>query len=168
MILAASLGGLPQIAVADSELTLHATEASVQIMPQKPGQEHVSLPTLHFSVRAEFDCGEDAVAESVMISIADSHQRHAPGADKGSYETSVKVAHNQIAAPATGDFCVVDSTQSDDELLLPGVATAQGSLRCRSGTGVSVQFASTGLPLRLVCEGGVDQDSSVAATAVDK
>ena len=157
-----SLATLTQSAMADAELAVHVQEARAEILPRTEGQEHTRLPMLQFSVRAKFACKKDAVAESVTISVADTYKRYAPEDGEEAFETDITVPRNQIAAVATGDFCTTGHTE--EELLLTGVATAQVSLRCRSESSVSIQFASQRLPLRLVCSRRDDQDSSFVSS----
>lgn len=159
-----SLATLTQFAMADAELAVHVQEARAEILPRTEAQQHTRLPMLQFSVRAEFACKKDAVAESVTISVADAYRRYAPVDGEEAFETDITVPRDQIAAVATGDFCMAGGT--DEELLLTGVATAQVSLRCRSENSFSIQFASQRLPLRLVCDRRDDQDSSFGASSV--
>ena len=150
---------LMQPALADAELIAVASEARAEVAP-RGARRQVRLPQLDFSVRAKFACPDDAVAESVTISIADAHKRYAPNEDDNSLEAVVAVPANQIAPIATGSFCM-DGNSGGEELLLAGVATAQLSLRCLNQTGRFVSFASLALPVRLVCKSDTDQDPSV-------
>lgn len=151
---------LMQPAFADAELAAYASEARAEIAARKENRA-ISLPRLDFSVRAEFDCPDDAVAESVTISIADAYQRYAPNEDDASLDAVITVPANQIAPITTSDFCA-NGNNDEEELLLAGVATAQLSLRCVAQSGRSLSFASLQLPLRLVCKGASDQDPSAA------
>lgn len=147
---------LLQPAFADGELAAYAREARIEIAPLT-GNRTISLPPLDFSVRAKFYCPDDAVAESVTISVADAYQRFAPQEDDASLDTVIRVPSNQIAPITAGDFCADDTTASA-ELLLDAVATAQLSLRCAAEADRSVSYASLRLPLRLVCK--ADQEPS--------
>lgn len=147
-------------ALADAELVVRADETLAHVEPNA-GQQ-TRLPTLEFSVHAQFSCGDGAVAESLTISVADAHERHVPGADQGALQAIVTVPRNQIASVTTGDFC--GDTDSGGDLLLAGVATAQVSLRCRNEDSSAISYASLGLPLRLVC----DQDSSAEVSAAPR
>ncbi len=140
-------------ALADAELIVRADETLAHVKPN--ASEQTWLPTLEFSVHAQFACRDGAVAESITISVADAHERHVPDADQKALHTTVTVPRNQIASVTTGDFCA--DADNAGELLLAGVAMAQVSLRCRNEDSSAVSYASLGLPLRLVC----DQDPSV-------
>ncbi len=153
---------LVQPAFADAELAAYASEARVEVSPRDTGRA-IRLPPLDFSVRAEFDCADEAVAESVTISVADTFQRFTPGDGDDSFDAVIRVPRNQIAPIPARNFCMGNSTGDNDgkeELLLTGVATAQVSLRCVTGDTRSVSFSSLSLPLRLVCQAGGDQESS--------
>ncbi len=154
---------LMQPAFADAELAAYAGEARAEIRPREEDLA-IRLPRLDFSVRAEFSCPENAVAESVTISIADAYQRYAPDEDEASLDAVITVPARQIAPIAADDFCAVGDG-SDEELLLTGVATAQLSLRCVAEGARSVSFTSLQLPLRLVCKGDQDPSSGIPSPA---
>lgn len=160
--LAACLSLGAAIASADYPLTVHASEAIAQIEPHDEHDNQVSLPSLDVSLLARFKCPLDTEADSVTVSVADSHKRYGPEdiVDTEILEVSFSVPANQIAPVALTDFCISGKPIDDESLLLPGVATAQVSLNCRNQTGASVFFASAALPLRLSCKGGENQVSS--------
>ena len=147
-------------AFADAELVVSADETLARVKPNT--SQFTRLPSLEFSLHAEFECEDGASVESLTIGVADAHERHVPEPDAKSLHAIVTVPRNQIASVTTGDFCAGED--SGGELLLSGVATAQFSLRCRSESAASVSYASLGLPLRLVC----DQDSSVEVSAAPR
>lgn len=102
-------------------------------------------------------CPDDSKATSLTISISDTH-RHYPAKqldDTGSLETEVSVPASQLAPVSIPGFCV-EGQSIDDKyaqgLALPGVATAQVSLRCHSDSNSnSLYFASVPIPVRLYC-----------------
>jgi len=160
ILLAVCLGGTLTIAATDSLLTVHANEASAQIQPREQGQ--IKLTSLDLSLIAEFACPAGAKAESVMISVLDTHRHYGPEelADTMVLEVSVNVPAGQIAPIASAEFCRNGGTVDDRGLLIPAIATAHVSLRCRGDAGSSVDFASVALPLRLHCVSDENQDSS--------
>lgn len=151
-----------EIAIADGALTLQAVEAAAQIEPRDQGQRRVALPGLEISVIAQLNCPEDAEAESLVLSVADTLRRYGPEeiADATVFETLVNVPASQISPIPSADFCIVGKPLDKMDLLVPGIASAQLSLRCRNAFRASVHFASIALPLRLVCVSGEDQESS--------
>lgn len=147
------LCGITGTALAESPLTVHALEASAQISPRVPGAAQTRLPSLEFSIFANINCAAGAKALSVTVSAIDTHQRidlaETPNAE--SVEASLHLPANQLAPVSFVEFCVVGTPPDEEGLLVPGIATAQVSLRCRSEARTSVHFASVSLPLRLLC-----------------
>lgn len=153
----------PEIVAADAVLTVHAKEATAQIEIRNAGRPHTWLPTLELSLRASFACPADTTADSLTVSVSDTHKRYGPEeiANTSVLEASLRVPADQFAPISAPDFCIDGAPIDEHGLLLPGVATAQLSLRCRSETeSSSVHFASVALPLRLYCLVGGDQTSS--------
>lgn len=157
-MLVAGLACLSHTALADAELAVCADETRVRVQPREHGQQQTTLPPLQFSVRAEFACPDDAVAESITISVADAYRRYVPEAGDEALEAAITVPADQMASIAMGEFCMPGNTAT--ELLLGSVATLQVSLRCLAATGPSVEYASLRLPLRLECQRDEDQEPS--------
>ena len=112
-------------------------------------------------MRAAFACPEGATADSLTVSVSDTHRRYAleKDANETSLEAALHVPADQLTPVAAPDFCVDDERTDDESLLLPGIATAQVSLRCRSETEfLSIHFASVALPVRVYCQEGNDQE----------
>ena len=162
ILLAACLCATTEFALADAALTLQADEASAQLVPREKGPQQVSLPLLEFSLLASVACPPDSEAESVTVSIVDTHKRFGPNeiSDKAALEFRISVPANQIAPVTVADFCIDDGPVDKEDLLVPGVALAQASLRCRSENESFLYFASTVLPLRLYCVRDTNQDAS--------
>lgn len=162
MLLAVCLFISTGIAAADNALTVHAVEASAQIKPRTPNQRQLNLPSLELAVVAEIDCPTDTEAESVTISVADTHQRYGPEAilETTTLEALVSVPGSQLAPITSVEFCIAGAPTDEKSLLVPGVASAQVSLRCRSESSSSVYFAAVALPLKLECVSDENQESS--------
>jgi len=150
------------IATADGVLKVHAIEASTQISPRDPGLRQTLLPSLDIGVTADVRCAIDAKAESITISVADTSIRFdaAEIAEADTVNASLRLPAKQIAPISAASFCIQGESSEDTELLLPGVASAQISLLCRSETTSSMHFASVALPLRLHCATDKNQGSS--------
>lgn len=162
-LLTASLLYAPQIVAADTVLTVHANEATAQIVSRNGDRPHTRLPALELSLRASFSCPADGTADSLTVSVSDTHRRYGAEeiADATSLEASLRVPADQFAPILAPDFCINGAPNDERGLLLPGVATAQVSLRCHSETeSSSVHFASVALPLRLYCLADGDQEPS--------
>ncbi len=162
IVLAVCLCITSNVAAADGPLALRANETSAQLLPRKQGPQQVSLPSLEFSLLATVACPSDADVEAVTVSIADTHKRFGPAeiGNEAALDVRISVPAKQIAPVAIADFCIDGGPGDEKGLLVPGVATAQASLRCRSETGLSVFFASAVLPLRLDCAPANNQEAS--------
>ena len=159
ILIAAWFGVVPRELGIDP-LILKGQAASVRISARPTGTPAIYGPTVTFAVLAQFDCPGDTIAESVVVSIADTFWRGIPAAGEGSVTASLAVPGDQIVPMDTGDFCLAGATTSGEELLLPAVATAHVSLRCRDESGLAVHFASVAMPLRLSCDVEGTQDES--------
>ncbi len=161
LLIAAWFGVVPRPVLIDP-LTLQPQEASVRIGAREAGAPSSYGAAIDFAILAKFNCPGDAIAESIVVSIADTLARHTPAAGDDTLQASLVVPGEQIVPMDTGDFCVGETARNGDDLLLPAAATAHASLRCRDDDGTAVRFASVAMPLRLVCESGETQDESVA------
>lgn len=160
ILMAALFGGLPLQDLSDDRLTVHVNAAEAQIRPRASGPPADYGESIAFSLRADFRCRDDALAESIIVSISDTLYRHIPAAGEKSIVANVVVPGEQIAPAETGTFCTGEEPKNGKSLLLPAAATAQVSLRCRLDTHSTISFVSAPLPLRLVCTAAADQDSS--------
>ena len=97
-----------------------------------------------------------------MVSISDTHRRFGPDeiGDKAELDIRVSVPANQVAPVTVADFCITGGPDDEKGLLLPGIATAQASLRCRSEKESFVYFESAVLPVRLQCDPDKNQEAS--------
>ena len=97
-----------------------------------------------------------------MVSISDTHRRFGPDeiGDKAALDVRVSVPANQVAPVTVADFCITGGPNDAKGLLLPGIATAQVSLRCRSEKESFVYFESAVLPVRLQCDSDENQEAS--------
>jgi hypothetical protein len=144
--------GTPRTLVTDAILKLDASEALAEIQPRSPDRKDSRIPDLKLTMTLRYHCPTAATAESITVSIADTHQ-HFAGEDiarSSAIDASVTLPSGQMAPIPDDDFCI-DGLPTAPVLQLPGIATLRASLRCRSSAGVSIHYASTALPLRLVC-----------------
>ena len=97
-----------------------------------------------------------------MVSISDTHKRFGPDdiGDKAALDVRVSVPANQIAPVTVADFCTTGGPGDAKVLLLPGIATAQVSLRCRSESDSFLYSKSAVLPVRLECDFDENQEAS--------
>ena len=148
---------------AAGDIVVAAPEATALVPARSASLKLVNLPALKFGLRAAFKCKGDPV--SVTLSIADTHATLGPEqlADQRSAEATLTVPPQQLALTANSRFCIADDANTDNELLVPGLATAHVSLRCSSENGESVHYASAPLQVRLICERGPGDDQAPSA-----
>lgn len=162
ILLVACFSTVPQRDLPVDLLKVHVNTAEAQIKPRTPGQRADYGESVAFLVQADFRCGRDAAAESVVVSISDTHYRHVPATGDKSVLATVVVPGEQLAPVDVSDFCTIESSRNG-ALLLPAAATAQVSLRCRIDAVSTISFVSAPLPLRLVCDEEPGQDASASA-----
>ena len=145
----------PELVAAEAILTLDALEATSQIERRDKDHQRTRLPSLELIVNASFNCPADTTADSLTVSISDTHRHYGfeKDTETTSIEASLRVPAEQIAPVVAPGFCLNDGAADDEGFLrLPGIATAQVSLRCRKEADISsVHFASVVIPLRLDC-----------------
>lgn len=155
-------------AVAGGDIVVAAQETTAVVTPREAHLELVNLPALEFGLRAAFKCKGEPV--SVTLSVADTHEtlRGKGLINQRAVEITLEVPPRQLALAASSGFCVADAPDTDDELLVPGLATAHASLRCASDDGDSVLFASAPLQVRLVCERQPDGNQPPSEASEDR
>lgn len=163
-LLATLLVSSPSAHADDARLTVHAGTVETQIKSVDPERRRLYLPSLTFLLHANFACATPAAA-AVTVSIADTHERFSPADGERSVTANIDVPRRQLAPVATGDFCIQGGPNKQRYLMLPGVATAQVSLRCASEAHATMSFASVPLAVRLECRPVDDQMPSEALPA---
>jgi hypothetical protein len=148
------------VSAAAGDIVVAARETTAVVTPRAAHLKLVNLPALEFGLRAAFKCKGEPV--SVTLSVADTHttlRRDDLATDRAA-ETTLIVPPRQLALAANSRFCIADDPETDDQLLVPGLATVHASLRCSGEDGDSVHFASAPLQVRLVCARQPDDDQS--------
>jgi hypothetical protein len=147
-------------AAAAGDIVVAAPETTAIVAARSARLRLVNLPALKFGLRAAFKCKGEPV--SLTLSIADTHAtlRQDQLADQRAAEATLTVPPRQLALAASSRFCVAGDADTEDELLVPGLATAHASLRCANDDGDSVHFASAPLQVRLLCERLPDEDQA--------
>ncbi len=138
-------------AFAGESVAVVAEEAEIVVTPRAANLKLIELPALDVALRATFQCA--GIAESLTLSVADSYTTLGQDAiaDQRSANLLLTVPAPQLSLAASSGFCLKDDVASTNELLVPGLATAHASLRCRTEDGVTVHFASGPLQVRLRC-----------------
>jgi len=151
-------------ACAGDSVVVAAQETEAAVAPRAAHLRLINLPQLEFGLRAAIKC--TGTAESLTLSVADTVTTLNEEAINGerSAEVLLTVPASQLALAASRKFCLKDDAASTNELLVPGLATAHASLRCRNKDSVTVHFASAPLQVKLLCIRPLteDQDSSLA------
>ena len=156
------------VAAAADDIVVAAQETTAVVTPREAHLKLVNLPALEFGLRAAFKCKGQPV--SVTLSVADTHEtlRGEDLAGQRAVEVMLSVPPRQLALAASSRFCIADAPESDDELVVSGLATAHASLRCSSDTGDSALFASAPLRVRLICARQPDEDQSPSDVSDDR
>lgn len=149
-------------ALGGESVVVAAKETEAVVAPRAANLRLLNLPALDFGLRATINC--TGRAESLTLSVADTHTTLGEDtiADRRSAEAVLTVPARQLTLAASSRFCLKDDSASAGELLVPGLATAHASLRCRNKDGATVHFASAPLQVRLRCSrpSTEDQESS--------
>ena len=144
-------------AIGDSNVVIAAQKTEAIVAPRAKNLRLINLPALTFSLRAGIRCKGEPT--SLTLSIADTIRTLNKDEMAGlrAVEASLTVPAQQLALAATSRFCIDGDTETSDELLVPGITTAQASLLCASDTGKSVHYASTSLQISLTCNRGPEE-----------
>ena len=158
----------PTTALADSEIVVAAKETRVMVEPRAARLKLVNLPALEFGLRAAYRCKGEPV--SVTLSISDTFTSLTAEAlqEQRAAEAVLRVPARQIAMAASSNFCVAGDTESADEILVDGFATAHASLRCVNDERESMHHASAPLRVRLTCARQADEDQEPSEPAADR
>ena len=144
-------------AIGDNNVVIAAQETEAIVAPRAKNLRLINLPALTFSLRAAIRCKGEPT--SLTLSIADTFQTLGKDelAGQRAAEASLTVPAQQLALAATSRFCIDGDTETSDELLVPGITTAQASLLCESDSRKSVHYASTPLQINLTCDRGPEK-----------
>ena len=151
-------------AVADSgaHLGVAAQPAVAQIRPLSEGRKLVRLPALEYQLDIDTDCGGNAVAESVSISVNDTRMTldgdHA--ANTAGEPVNFTVPARQVSPVAIDGFCMMENPGSQQgDLLIRDTVTVHLSLRCKGGEQEWITYASRGLDVTLRCDAPEENQS---------
>lgn len=152
-------------AIADSEIVVAALESTAEVTPGHARLRLIDLPPLTIHLRAAIHCKGEPISATLSVADTVSTQDREQLAGQRATEASLIVPAPQLAMAANSRFCVEGVHDTEDELLIPGFATAHASLQCEHETGVTVHYASAPISLRLTCardpvESASDQESS--------
>ena len=151
------------MAIAAASEPVHDIEITVDVpivtvTPRPPGRVTIRLPSLTFAVTVAVDCEANWQPDSVSISVADSgasldaEQLQAGG----ELQLELRIPANQIAPLRMEKFCIADDLDGPDavnqnSISVPGVLSAQASLRCATESKQSTMYVTKPLDVVLEC-----------------
>lgn len=151
------------IAIAAETVPVHNIEITadvptVTVSPRRAGRTTMRLPGLTYEFSVTVDCETNWQPDSVSISVADSRASISAEELQASRELGLqlRIPSNQIAPLRVEHFCVdggaddVDAI-SPNSITIPGVVSAQASLRCVSESTNSMMYVSKPLDVLLEC-----------------
>lgn len=155
---------MPSAGAADSSagnpLLVHPQAAVAEIPAQPAGRRLVVLPALEFEISVAAQCKAGARAETISISVADTHTVYRVDGSNGkaTFEATLRIPRLQLAPLATQGFCIGDELNSGtvQSLLIRAAMTAQVSLRCAREDGPSMHFEAVPLDIMLICASAGD------------
>lgn len=151
------------IAIAAETVPVHNIEITadvpaVTVSPRRAGRTTMRLPSLTYEFSVTVDCETNWRPDSVSISVADSRASISAEELQASRELDLqlRIPSNQIAPLRVEHFCVDGGAEDADaispnSITIPGVVSAQASLRCVSESTNSMMYVSKPLDVLLEC-----------------
>ena len=135
-----------------------ANAPTVTVSPRRAGRVLMRLPNLTYALTVAVVCETNWRPDSVYISVADSgasldaKQLQAGGELK----LELRIPSNQIAPLRMEKFCIADDVDAPDaaiqnRITVPGVMSAQASLRCATESEQSTIYVTEPLDVVLEC-----------------
>ncbi|MGI9270969.1 MAG: hypothetical protein ACR2QT_04285 [Woeseiaceae bacterium] len=146
----------------DGHLVLESSSAIVEIEPQPPGLRLIRLPEVSFAMQIEARCNADLLAESVLISVADTRVSlgSADFDDQGTAQTTIQIPKHQIAPLTIENFCIAGTAPSiATPVQVRDALSAQVSLKCAAEGRESIVYQTVGLNVALDCQTSADEVS---------
>ena len=151
------------IAIAAETVPVHNIEITadvptVTVSPRQTGHTTTQLPDLTYRLSVTVDCETNWQPDSVSISVADS--RASISAEElqagGELDLQLRIPSNQIAPLRVEHFCFDGGADGADAIspngiTIPGVVSAQASLRCVTESTKSIMYVSKPLDVLLEC-----------------
>ena len=151
------------IGAASSTAPVHNIEITadvptITVSPRRPGRTSMQLPSLTYELSVIVECEANWHPESVSISVADSRATLTADQLQTSTRPGLKllIPSNQIAPLRVEYFCIVGGgdepgTVRPNTITIPGVMSAQASLRCVTESTKSTMYVSKPLDVILEC-----------------
>jgi hypothetical protein len=151
------------IAIAAETVPVHNIEITadvptVTVSPRRAGRTIMRLPSLTYEISVAVNCETNWQPGSVSVSVADSRASISAEELQASKELSLqlRIPSNQIAPLRVEHFCVDGGSNepgvvSPNSITIPGVVSAQASLRCVTESADSMMYVSKPLDVLLEC-----------------
>jgi len=131
----------------------------VTVAPRRAGRMTMSLPGLTYAMTLTVDCDTNWQPDSVSISVADSRTSFNAEQLQAGRELNLelRIPSIQIAPLRVEKFCVVSDLNTPEALIqnritVPGVLSAQASLRCATDSEQSMLYVTKPLDVVLKCD----------------
>ena len=142
--------------VHDIELTVDIP--TVTVTPRPPGRITMRLPGLTYALTVAVYCEANWQPDSVSISVADSGaslDAEQLQADR-ELKLELRIPSNQIPPLRIENFCIAGGMKTPDtttrnRITVPGVMSAQASLRCANESAQSTMYVAKPLDVVLEC-----------------
>lgn len=138
---------------ADGQQTLDiiASAATAKLQPAGAGRRAAAIGALRFRFQLVYACPVDTRAESIALTVADSHRRLTEDElDGRAVRLTLELPADQTAPVPVIDYCVEDSDAAEP-LTLPAMLTASASLRCTGEESQQTIYRAAPLDVVLVC-----------------
>ncbi len=140
------------------DINITADVPTVTVSPRQAGRTTMRLPGLTYEISVTVNCETNWQPDSVSISVADSRASISAEELQASKELSLqlRIPSNQIAPLRVEHFCVDGGADDPDavstnSIKIPGVVSAQASLRCSTESTNSMMYVSKPLDVLLEC-----------------
>lgn len=137
---------------------ISADVPTVTVPRRRAGRISMSLPGLTYAMKLTVDCDANWQPDSVSISVADSSTSFNAEQLQSGRELSLelRIPSNQIAPLRIEKFCVAgdpdtSETAIQNRITVPGVLSAQASLRCATDSEQSTMYVTKPLDVVLEC-----------------
>ena len=163
LAVAATMAGAETEPVHD--IGIAADVPTVTVMARAPSRTSVRLPSLTYALTLTIDCAASWQPDSVSVSVADSRASFVTEQLQtgGKLILELRIPANQLAPLRIEEFCIDDGNSDSgvadrDTITVPGVVSAQASLRCATESEQSIKYVT--VPLDVVLECAATEDAA--------
>ena len=139
-------------------IEITADVPTVQVSPRRAGRISMRLPSLTFALNVTVLCDKNWQPDSMSVSVADSMTSFNAEQLQASRELGLelRIPSNQISPLRVEQFCIAGGSDDPDKInrnkiTIPGVVSAQASLRCATESTKSIIYVTEPLDVVLEC-----------------